>query len=115
MIAKLKSRGVLYVIGIVINRVVPEFLFRARIFSVFRFGGPAASGLATSGPDENMKTDASFDDGIRFHWCETPSARPTRARPTADIFSARFQRMGTRRPNKYAVSSLPRLLMVTKQ
>ncbi|KAA1257902.1 hypothetical protein LF1_03920 [Rubripirellula obstinata] len=59
MLAQVKSRGLLYVIGIAINRVVPEFLFRARVFGVYRFASPDAS-----------SSQASYDDGIRFQWCK---------------------------------------------
>lgn len=62
MLAKLKSRGVLYSVGIVINRVVPEFLFRARVFCVFRFSRPDAS-----------TSQSSYEDGIRFEWCKNDS------------------------------------------
>lgn len=59
MLAKFRSRGFLYLIGIAINRVVPAFLFRAVIFRIYQFG--------RTDPSESL---ASYDDGIRFEWCE---------------------------------------------
>jgi hypothetical protein len=60
MLNKIKSRGYLYSAGIVANRIVPEFLFRARVFRVFRFNIPEAANSLQS-----------YDDGIHFKWCES--------------------------------------------
>ncbi|TWU60040.1 hypothetical protein Poly51_03140 [Rubripirellula tenax] len=60
MLNRLKSRGLLYSLGIVFNRVVPERIFRFRIFRIFEIGLPTEKAIEIPAPD-----------GITFRWCET--------------------------------------------
>jgi GNAT superfamily N-acetyltransferase len=59
MINRLLSRGILYSIGIVINRIVPARLFRFRVFRVYQ--------LQPSKQDRPNADDAPF----QFQWCES--------------------------------------------
>lgn len=71
MIRKMKARGYLYSIGIVFNRVVPESLFRFRVFHVFELGTDSSDHpQETDGGDgaENLPTS---NDGIQFRWCQS--------------------------------------------
>jgi GNAT superfamily N-acetyltransferase len=57
MIKSVMRRGVLYTIGIVINRIVPEKLFRFRVFQVFELEGQGGS-------------RRSDDNQLTFRWCD---------------------------------------------
>lgn len=56
------ARGFLYSIGIVFNRVVPESIFRFRIFSVYELGPHAA----------NSSTGSNISD-VTIRHCRTPA------------------------------------------
>lgn len=60
MLRSLFSHGVWYSLGIAINRIVPERLFRFRIFRVYELG---------VAPDDSQVVS---DDSITFRWCESP-------------------------------------------
>jgi hypothetical protein len=61
MIRAVLSRGVLYSIGIAINRVVPEKLFRFRVFQVFE--------LQSNGDDPQADMESAYP--LQYHWCES--------------------------------------------
>lgn len=74
LIRKIRSRGFFYSVGIVINRLVPESIFRFRVFQIFELAldGAGNSTQTQRGVDSETKlatTNAS--DAIQFRWCET--------------------------------------------
>lgn len=74
MIHKIRSRGFFYSVGIVINRLVPEWLFRFRVFQVFELALDD-SGNSTQTQrrvdSETKLATSNASDAIRFRWCET--------------------------------------------
>ncbi len=65
MIQSVRSRGMLYSIGTVINRIVPQRVFRFRIFRVFELQCPHDSGPA------KPNVDARAEEPLDFRWCAT--------------------------------------------
>ena len=55
------SRGVLYSVGIAINRIVPERLFRFRVFRVFE--------LQSAARDPQAGKESTFP--LHYHWCQS--------------------------------------------
>ena len=70
MFRRIHARGWWYSIGIIVNKIVPERLWRMRIFRVFEFRAPDS-------PQEHMP-----DDAITFRWCETEAELAEAARLT---------------------------------
>ncbi len=66
MLKSLRSRGLLYSTGIAINRLVPSWLFRARIFRVFELNKPSEGDPAMT--DEQAGP-------LRFQWCDSKEDR----------------------------------------
>ena len=64
MLGRLQNRGYAYSLGIAINRTIPAWLFRFRVFSVFRL-------------EQLEGTDSlrAYDDDIRFAWAQTDDDR----------------------------------------
>lgn len=64
------ARGFLYSIGIVINRIIPERLFRFRIFNVYELAPHDATSTALATGSEfkirNCQTPAEFDEAKRL-------------------------------------------------
>lgn len=64
------ARGFLYSIGILINRVVPEWLFRFRIFNVYELGpndaAPTASATGCDFKIRTCQTPSEFDEAERL-------------------------------------------------
>ncbi|MGB7328704.1 MAG: hypothetical protein WBD31_27750 [Rubripirellula sp.] len=66
MMNTIRTRGFLYLIGTLVNRVVPERVFRFRVFRIFELG--------RIDPDANAKrswADANRARELVFRWCET--------------------------------------------
>lgn len=69
MIKSVLKRGLWYTIGIVINRVVPESLFRFRVFRVFELANQSGQ----------RRSDG---DSLTFRWCENDEDYETARRLT---------------------------------
>ncbi len=70
MFKSIKKRGVLYTVGIVVNRVIPEKIFRFRVFRVFELEGHADVARRRG------------DEALAFRWCENESDMETAKRLT---------------------------------
>lgn len=65
MLSRIRTRGCLYSVGIVINRVVPESLFRFRIFRIFEIG-VAAERRA----DGDQRGNPGPESDLQLRFCE---------------------------------------------
>ncbi|WP_145171750.1 hypothetical protein [Rubripirellula lacrimiformis] len=66
MLGSITNRGLLYSVGIIVNRIIPEHWFRFRIFRVFELA-PAAERRSQG----EQRSVASASDELSFRWCQT--------------------------------------------